>query len=728
MSTIKVSVILPVYNVEQYLNECLVSLKNQTLNEVEFICVDDGSIDNSINIVKEYVNADNRFILLQQENKGAGSARNNGMKIAKGEYLLFLDADDFFSNELLEKAYNKAIMADADIVLFGGKKYDTITGEYIDASYYFHREYLPDDCEVFSHNDIPDEIFLITTTAPWTKLFKREFIQKNHLKFQNIPNSNDVSFVLLGLSLAERISYVDEELVYYRIGQSQNIQSLKHKNPLCFLKAYEEVYDELVARGIWKKLEKSWTNAAISACSFNIDTVQEEEAVIEIYRRMFSPEFSRTGIWNHPLNFYRNRQKAVNVRGRKYALQWYDKIERDNRKSDVRVVIDNRSEEDQSPLVSVIIPVYNVAKYLITCLESICKQTLKEIEIICINDGSTDNSYEVLIEYAKTDSRIVVYNQSNRGLSATRNEGVRCSRGEYIYFMDSDDSLELTALDTLYQRATQDDLDVLLFDGASFSDDYTCKEIVEQNREYYIRKHLYEEKSYAGVDLLVALLKNEEYRTSVCLQMINKKFFVEKDLWFYEGILHEDNLFTFKCMLSAEKSAHINSVLFYRRYRQESIMTTKTTFAHAYGYFLCYLEMLKFYESLPVERNNEMSVLELLHRIMHSAQNSFGNVEQEEQMAVMGLSKKMQMLFRLYVAEIGCLKKSLVSTRENLKKTWDEKSEINRKLQITYKEKAERGKKIKELEHSTTYKVGKIIMWLPCRIKRIISGRRKENK
>lgn len=115
---IKVSVIIPVYNSAQYLTKCIESMLNQTLKEIEIICVDDGSTDESLAIIKNYKKLDSRIKILTQENKYAGVARNNGMRIAKGEYLFFLDSDDFSSDTLLEKVYFKGKDTNADVVFF----------------------------------------------------------------------------------------------------------------------------------------------------------------------------------------------------------------------------------------------------------------------------------------------------------------------------------------------------------------------------------------------------------------------------------------------------------------------------------------------------------------------------------------------------------------------------------------------------------------------------------
>lgn len=122
------------------------------------------------------------------------------------------------------------------------------------------------------------------------------------------------------------------------------------------------------------------------------------------------------------------------------------------------------------PKVSVIIPVYNVDPYLRECLESVVNQTLLDIEIICVNDGSTDNSPAILEEYRAKDSRITVFTQENRGLSAARNRGMDLARGEYIYFIDSDDYVEPETLERTVHIAEADDLDAVVFRFKQFAE------------------------------------------------------------------------------------------------------------------------------------------------------------------------------------------------------------------------------------------------------------------
>ena len=174
----KVSVIIPVYNTEKYLRECLESVISQTFTDIEIICVNDGSTDSSLAILEEYASNDKRIKVLKQKNKGAGSARNFGLKYATGEFLSFLDSDDFFENNFIEQMYSKAKETNADLVMCAVNGYNTITNEIFSLPWALNIQFLPNQ-EVFNYKDIPDYIFNIAQNWNWNKIFKREFVFQN---------------------------------------------------------------------------------------------------------------------------------------------------------------------------------------------------------------------------------------------------------------------------------------------------------------------------------------------------------------------------------------------------------------------------------------------------------------------------------------------------------------------------------------------------------------------
>lgn len=245
-----------------------------------------------------------------------------------------------------------------------------------------------------------------------------------------------------------------------------------------------------------------------------------------------------------------------------------------------------------NPKISIIVPIYNVEKYLRECLESVKKQTLREFECICVNDGSTDNSLEIAEEFAREDVRFTVYSKENGGLSSARNFGIQKAQGEYIYLLDSDDYIELTAMDTLYGSAKKDNLDILFFEGKTFYEEENLKEQYSYYDTAYLRKNVYD-GIYTGKEVLVQLITAGDYIVSACLQMVRREYLLENNIWFCEGVLYEDNIFTIHNLYKAQRVGCIHSQLFNRRMRAGSIVTTKVSFHQMYSMYRCYMEQLK---------------------------------------------------------------------------------------------------------------------------------------
>lgn len=282
--TLKISIITPIYNCEEYLNEYLLSVHRQTLTEFEVICVNDGSSDHSANVIMDFSKRDTRFRIIDTIHENAGAARNKGIECATGEYLVFLDADDFFEEVLLQEAYETAKQTDADIVFFNGDRYNMETQQHEQVGRFLNKEFIGDK-RVFSKSDIPDEIFCISNPAPWTKIYKREFIIKNELRFQSLKNTNDLYFTMMATALAEKISYVDSNLVHYRIGMKSNLQALRKEDPLCFLIALHAVYDGLTDQQANDRLMKGFLKQAVLVIDYNLKT-DDSRAKRQIYKAL----------------------------------------------------------------------------------------------------------------------------------------------------------------------------------------------------------------------------------------------------------------------------------------------------------------------------------------------------------------------------------------------------------------------------------------------------------
>ena len=225
------------------------------------------------------------------------------------------------------------------------------------------------------------------------------------------------------------------------------------------------------------------------------------------------------------------------------------------------------------PLISVIIPVYNVENYLRECVDSVINQTYKNLEIILVDDGSTDSSGKICDEYAKTDSRITVISQKNSGPSKTRNAGLKNAKGKYIYFLDSDDYIEADAFEQLICTAEKNGADLVFFDAHSFADNG------DEIRQGYTVKGIYEPKS--GYETLTELQKNKDYHCAIYLLFICRTLLEENKISFLEAAYcSEDMLFTYQVYCSAKKAVQCKSTLYHRRYRDGSIVTSQKSSRH----------------------------------------------------------------------------------------------------------------------------------------------------
>lgn len=303
---IKVSVIMPIYNAEKYLDMALGSVINQTLKDIEIICVDDGSTDHTGEMLSRYKQRDGRIIILKQSNRYAGVARNFGMTIARGKYLSFLDADDYFEPEMLEKAYLCAEENKADVVVFGGKCFvDDLKDAYVYTSL-LNEKFIPDG-DGFDNSVKHENILNFTTPAPWNKLFRADFIYTRNLKFQNSKRANDLYFVDLALALADKIGVVREPLICYRRENKNSLQGTNNQSPEQFAKAFIDLQSKLIELKIYDYIEKSFHNLALSSCIYNLESLTDATSFEKLYFALRNEYFVKLGIVGSKEEEYYNK-------------------------------------------------------------------------------------------------------------------------------------------------------------------------------------------------------------------------------------------------------------------------------------------------------------------------------------------------------------------------------------------------------------------------------------
>lgn len=271
----KISVIIPVYNTGKYLKECLDSIINQTLDDIEVICIDDGSTDSSLQILREYAQKDARIIVIQQENKGAGAARNRGLQIAKGEFINFFDSDDYMEPTTLQALYTRSIETNSDITICRSAYLKpNLTKTPINFSI---EKDLIGEKTLLKPLEFSKYIFQFCVGWPWDKLYKYDFIKNNKLEFQNLRQSNDTYFVLSSLVFADKIAIVDKELIIHRIHQN-SLEATRIKSPECFYYALKNLYDALVKNELFKTYEQSFINYCFTFSYWHINTINDKNA------------------------------------------------------------------------------------------------------------------------------------------------------------------------------------------------------------------------------------------------------------------------------------------------------------------------------------------------------------------------------------------------------------------------------------------------------------------
>lgn len=220
-----ISVIMPVYNTERYLGETICSLQSQTYKDFEVVFVNDDSTDGSVEILNQTASSDDRFKVYHQKKGGAGAARNFGFAKAKGEYAIFLDSDDLFSPQLLEKLLDAITRYNADIAACNFSRFDVNGRETQHEG--VHTRWIPGGLKVFSYRDTPDYIMRVINPTPWNKLYRSSFIREHNLRFEEISSTNDITFASVSVAAAERVTYIPDSLVRYRIGHSGTISTAK---------------------------------------------------------------------------------------------------------------------------------------------------------------------------------------------------------------------------------------------------------------------------------------------------------------------------------------------------------------------------------------------------------------------------------------------------------------------------------------------------------------------
>ena len=420
-----ISIVIPIYNAEKYLEECLNSIKNQTYKNFEVIMVNDGSKDDSETICMNFLRSDSRFRYLKKENGGVSSARNVGLDNVEGDYITFIDADDWVDENYLDLLITTVKKNHSDIVVSSYKQFNNIDVFYLRA-YSLQEKYLL-NFERMNRDDFLT-IFpkLMSTNVCFNnavaKLFRKELV--NDLRFDtSIKYGEDLDFYFRLYLNVDSISYVDEPTYVYRMHGDSTTSNFNQEHAEQELSIFKQMHEKIQEIGLpsihyFNKLKK--------LLELRMDFLENKVLLNEYF------------------NFLKNIEKTVTY---------------------------------PSTLISVVIPIYNVSPYLRLCLESVENQTYPHFEVLLINDGSRDDSKDICQEFINKDKRFRYFEQENLGISAARNTGIVNSNGEFITFIEGDDFIDSNYLEELYYTALKNDSEIVIG---------SYKEFNENDNNYYI--------------------------------------------------------------------------------------------------------------------------------------------------------------------------------------------------------------------------------------------------
>ncbi len=717
----KVSVIIPVYNAEQFLKSCLDSVLSQTINDLEILCTDDGSSDASLAILQEYSEKDKRVRFFCQENKGAGPARNLCLANAHGEYVVFMDSDDSYpEKETLELLYNAAKANNCPIVA-GYRSMLTEMGihddihdplyklaqdhtegvllHYRDVQYDFNYQCYFFQRSLLVENDItfPDyrrcqdppflvraliaaDTFFLLPIPTYVYRWGHQNIQWNKRKINDLLKAH---IDLLQMSRTAQLEKLHKSVASRLEGKYKDIivSNLKHDNLELFallvyansitdfewLKANGAKERKSVLYGSVTELAAKMANIVtiraagaedcISKCIDEISGYYETlpNADIRMLNDVLLCVLAQLYDNRHP--YYIRKQLSDFVVSSKFtqisnrcnddrkeviaskeilsAIQlgfsYWSRLQnlRKTQTQTFRRIYDSTTED--IPKVSVIVPVFNVERYVAECLQSLLVQTCRDIEIICVDDGSTDSSLDIVMRYAQAHPNFVVLQQPNSGLSMARNTGLKVARGEYIHFLDSDDFVTETAYELLLEKALPNRLDLLFFDGMSFYEDENLK------YEYPWYESGYTSKSIGdtitdGEEYFLNAVIERDFRISACMYLVRREFLEQHRVRFLPGIVHEDNYFTYVCALLSQRTSHLSAALYNRRVCRGSITIREKRFRHAYGYFHSYMALREFLDHAPLSQTlKDIASLKLMD-MLKNARNEYEKIVDKQEL------------------------------------------------------------------------------------------------
>ena len=577
----KISVLVPCCNVEKYVRECLDSIKAQTYPNLEVICIDDGSTDSTGAIIDEYVAADPRFLAIHKPNTGYGDSMNQGLDRCTGDYVGIVESDDWIEPDMYEALLGQCLENDLDLIHCLWQEGPTGT-ERTDKQEWVRQNtvYAPLDQK---------EVFYMQPSI-WAALYRRDLLEEGRkVRFLPTPGASyqDASFAFKAYTKSKRFMLWGKPLHHYRVNPSSSVSS--SGKIFCVVDEWEEMrrwangdaelkekvkqvclFPLIVHGGLlwnYQRLAMVPRLRFLRAAS-RLFRRMEEDGLLDLSGFEGTPEGENLRqVTDDPLAFH--RRKVLETANRLFAQAQ-----------------EGKPVEDKD-LVSVIVPCYNTAKYIQSSLESIRRQSYRNIEVICVDDCSTDETPMLVRHAMRKDKRIsFIRTRRNSGLSAARNLGLENCHGKYVLFVDGDDCLMPGAIERLHAgmgKGTDVAMGSTVVDYEGGRESYGW--LPESDDRYYTIRE----------DRLVDLRESPrlllDVNVSAWGKLWRRSVLDRYHIRFPEGLLYEDANFFWKFLCASPRIQLLATpVCYYLRHQTGSIMSS--TFGKKPGYAIQHLYIL----------------------------------------------------------------------------------------------------------------------------------------
>lgn len=318
----------------------------------------------------------------------------------------------------------------------------------------------------------------------------------------------------------------------------------------------------------------------------------------------------------------------------------------------------------KTPKVSVIIPVYNAEEFVEKCVRSVLSQTLSDLEVICIDDGSVDGSPRILDALSAEDRRVRVIHQENRGIGPARNAGIEAARGEYVHFLDADDAMLPESYEELCAFADENRLDAVFFSRETVFEDETLAEQYVYEKTIGLKKEEYPIAS--GLDMLCRFTENKDYNTSCCPLLLRREFIQAENLLFLDSG-HEDLHFTFAVLARAKLCGCLKKAYYLRYVHGDSIVTAASLHYKLYGYLNAMLHVRRIAETLELTEEQYAAVRVVIDNIRYNVARFYKALPQDDRTQFLqGLQTDERLFFDLAVSQY-IQKKDKEKALQNLK-------------------------------------------------------------